>query len=510
MRIELKEIRKYFGAVKANDGISLVFEGGKIYGLLGENGAGKSTLMKILSGYQPPDGGQILQDDQAVRFKSPSQALKHGVGMLYQDPLDFPPMRVLDNYLLGRDARVVPNYGKARNELQALMERYGFTVDIQANIDSLSLGERQQLELVRLLAGGAQILILDEPTTGISAGQKDILFESIRRLTHEEGKTLILVSHKLDEVQELCDHAFVLRRGKLVGETCIPCPTENLVEMMFGQALPRSSRPEFKPVYPVAELAPGQETLAGSQPAFEPGKPAVELQDVTLATYRLTVKNINLSIQPGEIYGLAGLEGSGQRLLVQACAGLLHPEHGKILLAGQDVSHWSYHKMQAAGVSYVAAGRLEEGLVAGLTLTEHVVLSLPEHTFMVDWKGAEQETGRRIETYQIVGKPELTVDSLSGGNQQRLLFGLLNTPLKLLLLEHPTRGLDVRSAEYIWDLLYRRREDGTAIVFMSADLDEIIERSDRIAVFSGGVMSRIVDARNTSVDELGHLIGGQV
>ncbi len=510
MRIELKEIRKYFGAVKANDGISLVFEGGKIYGLLGENGAGKSTLMKILSGYQPPDEGQILLDDQPVSYKSPSQALKLGVGMLYQDPLDFPPLRILDNYLLGRDARVVPNYAKARRELQALMNRYDFEADMQANIDSLSLGERQQLELVRLLAGGAQILILDEPTTGISAEQKQLLFDSIRRLTHEEGKTLILVSHKLDEVQELCDYAFVLRRGKMVGETPIPCPTEKLVEMMFGQALPRSSRPEFVYRGSEAELVLREELPTAEQLPSGPPKPTVELQDVTLETYRLTVKNINLAVQPGEVYGLAGLEGSGQRLLVQACAGLLHPEHGKIFLAGQDVSHWSYHKMQTAGVSYVAAGRLEEGLVAGLTLTEHVVLSLPEHSFMVDWKAAEQETARRIETYQIVGRPELTVDSLSGGNQQRLLFGLLNTPLKLLLLEHPTRGLDVRSAEYIWQLLYNRREDGTSIIFMSADLDEIIERSDRIVVFSGGVMSRIVDARTTSVDELGHLIGGQV
>ena len=486
MRIELKEIRKYFGAVKANDGISLTFEGGKIYGLLGENGAGKSTLMKILSGYQPRDGGEVLLDGKGVSFTSPSQALRHGVGMLYQDPLDFPPMRILDNYLLGKDARVVPNYRQARRELQALMERYGFEVDVNAHIDSLSLGERQQLELVRLLAGGAQILILDEPTTGISAEQKEILFASIRRLTHDEGKTLILVSHKLDEVQELCDHAFVLRKGKLVGETCVPCPTENLVEMMFGQVPPRSSRP-----------------------AFEPGDPVMELQNVTLETYHLTLKDLNLTVRAGEVYGLAGLEGSGQRLVVQACAGLLHPAQGKLMLAGQEVSRWSYHRMQKAGVSYVTAGRLEEGLVAGLTLTEHVVLSLPAHAFMVDWKKAEEETARRIEHYQIVGRPDLTADSLSGGNQQRLLFGLLNSPLKLLLLEHPTRGLDVRSSEYIWQLLHRRREDGTAIIFMSADLDEIIERSDKILVFCGGVMSRMVDARKTSVDELGHLIGGQ-
>jgi simple sugar transport system ATP-binding protein len=178
-------------------------------------------------------------------------------------------------------------------------------------------------------------------------------------------------------------------------------------------------------------------------------------------------------------------------------------------MAGEDVGSWSYHHMQAAGMAYVAAGRLEEGLVAGLTMTEHLVLTQPVHTYFVDWDGARKEMDSRIDHYQIVGRPESTADELSGGNQQRLLFALLNTPLRLLLLEHPTRGLDVRSTDYIWDLLYRRREDGTAILFMSADLDEVIERSDRIAVFFGGRMSRIVNAGETSVDELGHLIGGQ-
>lgn len=486
MRVDLQDIHKYFGSVRANDGVNLVFEGGKIYGLLGENGAGKSTLMKILSGYQPPDVGRILLDGKPIQFESPAHALSHKVGMLYQDPLDFPPMRILDNYLLGRDVRVILNYSKAMDELQLLMDRYGFSVDLQANIDSLSLGERQQLELVRLLAGGANVLILDEPTTGISAVQKELLFESIRRLTHDEGKTLILVSHKLDEVQELCDYAYVLRRGKLVGETELPCSNKTLVELMFGHVPLRSDHPDY-----------------------EPGNPVVELQNITLATYQLEVKNVNLVVKAGEIYGLAGLEGSGQRLVIRACGGLLHPIEGRYLLAGQDVTRWNYHRMQMSGVSYVAAGRLEEGLVHGLTLTEHVVLSLPEHSLMVDWKSARQETHKRIARYQVMGTPELTADSLSGGNQQRFLFGLLNSSLKLLLLEHPTRGLDVRSAEWIWELLYQRREDGTAIIFMSADLDEIIERSDRIVVFSSGVMSRVVDARNTSVDELGHLIGGQ-
>jgi simple sugar transport system ATP-binding protein len=178
-------------------------------------------------------------------------------------------------------------------------------------------------------------------------------------------------------------------------------------------------------------------------------------------------------------------------------------------MSGEDVSDWSYHHMQKAGMAYIAAGRLEEGLVAGLSMTEHLVLAQQDHSYFVDWDGAKIDMEGRIEHYQIVGRPDSTADELSGGNQQRLMFSLLNTPLKLLLLEHPTRGLDVQSTDYIWEILYKRREDGTAIIFMSADLDEVIDRSDRIAVFFGGRMSRIVKANETSVDELGHLIGGQ-
>jgi len=486
MRVELVDIRKHFGLVRANDGISLTFEEGMIYGLLGENGAGKSTLMKILSGYQPPDSGRILLDGQETKFNSPANALAGGVGMVYQDPLDMPPFRVIDNYLLGRDKRLRLNYKSAATELTEITGRYDFELDLNAYVDMLSMGERQQLELVRLLAGGARLLILDEPTTGISAEQKETLFDSMRRLAHDEGKILILVSHKLDEVQELCNHAFVLRKGKLVGQTEVPCPNEKLVEMMFGQVPAQSERPPF-----------------------ELGQPVLEIKDLSAGDYNLTIQDINLTIAAGEVFGLAGLEGSGQRRLIHACTGLIQPSRGQIKLAGQDVTGWSYHKMQSAGVAYLAAGRLEEGLVAGLTLTEHLVLAEPEHSFLVDWDSASLEMESRIKHYQIMGRPNSTADELSGGNQQRLLFALLNSPLKLLLLEHPTRGLDVRSTNYTWELLYQRRGQGTAILFMSADLDEIIERSDRIAVFSGGKMSRIVAAKDTSVDELGHLIGGQ-
>jgi len=486
MHIELRDICKYFGPVKANDGISLVFESGRIYGLLGENGAGKSTLMKILSGYQLPDSGEIVIDGQPQRFSSPAEALGRGIGMLYQDPLDIPAFNVKDNYLLGRDRRVILDYKMAREELEEITARFSFELDQQASIENLSLGERQQLELTRLLVGGAQVLILDEPTTGISADQKDKLFNSIRKLAWEEGKTIILVSHKLDEVQELCGEALILRKGKLVGRSEVPCSNEELVEKMFGQV-----------------------PLRGERPVYEIGAPVLELRDIRIPTYRLTVEDINLTVQAGEIFGLAGLEGSGQQLVLKACAGLVKTDRGRISLVGQDITHWSYQRLRTAGVGYIAAGRLEEGLVAGLSLTEHLVLSQPSHRFFIDWMGARKQIEARIEQYQIVGRPDSNADELSGGNQQRLLFGLLWESLKMILLEHPTRGLDVRSSDWIWEQLYARRKTGTAILFMSSDLDEIIDRSDRIAVFSGGKMSRVLETKKTSVEEVGYLIGGQ-
>jgi simple sugar transport system ATP-binding protein len=253
----------------------------------------------------------------------------------------------------------------------------------------------------------------------------------------------------------------------------------------------------------------GQIPVRSMRPNIQPGDVALELQEVCVETHRLAVNHLDLRVKTGEVFGLAGLEGSGQKLILQVCAGLMRQKSGKIILQGEDITHWTYHHRQAGGVAYISAGRLEEGLVAGLSLTEHMVLAQPRHDFLVNWKAARQVTDERVATYQIVGRPETTAEALSGGNQQRLLFGLLNAPLKLLLLEHPTRGLDIRSTDYIWDLLNQRRNDGTAILFMSADLDEVIERSDRIAVLSAGRMSRIVNAKETTVDELGHLIGGR-
>ena len=485
MKVDIREIKKYFGDVHANDGINLCLEGGHIYGVLGENGAGNSTLMKILSGYQSQDSGEILLDDIPAVFASPKEGLEAGIGMLYQDPLDFPPFSILENYLLGKSKRIALDFKGAANQVTQLAEQYGFDLDIRAEISSLSLGARQQLELVRLLAEGAQMLILDEPTTGISAEQKDQLFASMRRMAYEENKILVLVSHKLDEVQELCDYAYVLRKGKLVGESEVPCPNEKIVEMMFGTLPARKER--------LSQIG---------------DEPMLKVSDLKVETYRLSIGGVSFEVAKGEVFGLAGLEGSGQGLLLRACAGLEDCDQGEIILDGQPVHDLNYHSRREHGIFFMGAGRLEEGLITGLSLTEHMVLAAPEHDFIINWKSAQQETSEKIDVYQVIGSQDSTADQLSGGNQQRFMFSLMRDKLKLILLEHPTRGLDVRSTDWIWERLYERRADGTAIVFLSADLDEVVDRSDRIAVFSGGKMSRIVKASETNVDELGHLIGG--
>ena len=486
MRVELIDIRKYFGPVRANDGVSMTLEPGTIHGLLGENGAGKTTLMKCLSGYLPPDGGTIKVDGRSVSFASPDEAIWRGIGMLHQDPLDFPQMRVLDNFLLAFDRRMIPDRRRGRAMLRELGARFQFDLDPDAEVTSLTIGERQQLEILRLLALGAQVIILDEPTTGISAPQKEQLFETLRRLAEEEGRSVVFVSHKLEEVEELCHRVTVLRHGKVTGEAEMPCPVDRLVNMMFGRSLPPAER------VPV-----------------EPGPVVLRLEGVTIPSYRLIVEGVNLEVRAGEVVGLAGLEGSGQRLFLRACAGLERVASGRILLDGRDLTGAPYRRFLEAGLAYMPAGRLEEGLVGGLTLTEHFALAERGGPFFIDWAVARERAAERIRHFNIVGQPDTSVEALSGGNQQRVLLALLPPNLRLLLMEHPTRGLDVESANWIWQQLLARREEGTAIVFISADLDELLERSDRIVVFFGGRMMPPLAARETTVEQLGYLIAGK-
>lgn len=511
MKIELRHIHKRFGPIHANNDINLTFHSGEITGILGENGAGKSTLMKILSGFQPMDSGEIWLDDRRVDYAGPQAAIAHKIGMLQQDPLDIGAFTVLENFLYGQPAGFLPGRQAGRKRLMEISQRFGFQLDPDMLVAHLTIGQRQQLEIVRLLALGVRTLILDEPTTGISAEQKAVLFKTLRELAAQEQMSILLVSHKLEDVIALCDSVAVLRAGQLVGTRAMPATTGELVSLMFGQ-----------------ELQPLKREIReqGAAPTV------ISLRDVTLRDKRLVVERLSLDLRAGEVVGLAGLDGSGQELLLRACVGLETPSSGEIILNGEVVfsakagndsllaasrgvivkllrsSGGAYRRFLRCGVAFGAAGRLEEGLISGLNLTEHMAL-VTEQGALVDWRRAREVTRANLELYDVRGQPESLVETLSGGNQQRVLMALMPEKPLLMVLENPTRGLDVDSARWIWEQLLLRRRQGTAILFSSPDLDELVSYSDRILVFYAGHVFEVADARQTTIDELGQLIGGQ-
>ncbi len=485
MKVELRHISKSFGPVRANADISLTIPAGTIQGILGENGAGKSTLMKILSGFIHADQGEIILKDRPIVIHNTADAIRQGIGMLHQDPLDFPPMQVIDNFLIGHPGGLFPNRREAEKSLEQLAGQFGFKLDPDAYVDTLTVGERQQLEILRLLWLGAQVLILDEPTTGISASQKDALFQTLKKLAGQ-GKTIIFVSHKLEDVEILCSRVAVLRQGELVGEAEPPFLTSNLVEMMFGKVIPSVDRMDMRKDTNLMSVA-----------------------GLTIEDYRMRVEKVNFNVRAGEVIGLAGMEGSGQALFLRTLGGLVRPVGGSLKVNGIEMAGKPYRYFLNHGVAYLPAARLEEGLVPGLTLTEHFVLTGEQKGLFINWDRSRSKAKDQILDFNIKGRPGSTVESLSGGNQQRALLSLLRDPLSLLLLEHPTRGLDIESAIYIWGKLKERCNQGTTIVFISADLDEVLRYSDRILVFFSGQVSPPLEASLTSVDQLGQLIGGK-
>jgi simple sugar transport system ATP-binding protein len=496
MQIDLHNISKSFGRVQANKDITLTFAPGQIVGILGENGAGKSTLMKILSGYQPADSGEIRINGAAVNYQGPQAAISQGIGMLQQDPLDVNAFTVLENFVFGRQRRgdkpgffqrLFFSQVQAEAELNQLCTRFGFDLDPTKLIRELSIAQRQQLEIVRLLAQRVETLILDEPTTGISAEQQALLFGTLRDLA-SDGMTILLVSHKLEDVIQLCDEVAVLRTGQVVGTRQMPVTKSGLVEMMFGESL---------------------EVQRRLQRDFSTAQPALTLQDVHVQQGRLSVEGFDLSVRAGEVIGFAGLDASGQELLMRAAAGLVPVTNGEILVQDTPFTGNAHRTYRDAGVVFGAAGRLEEGLIAGLTLTEHIALVETKQP-VIHWQTIRERTRQHIKHYDVRGQADDTIESLSGGNQQRLLMALIPDRPVVMILEQPTRGLDVDSAAWIWQqLLARCEQQNAALLFSSVDLDELLTYSDRIVVCFAGRTHIISDPSAIDSSDLGHLIGGE-
>ena len=486
MRMTLRDIRKQYGKVNANDGIDLEIAEGSIHGILGENGAGKSTLMKVIAGYTVKTSGTILLNGRRAEYDHPSQATRLGIGMLYQDPLDFPPLTVLENFMMGLDRGLVSREAAFRLRLREMAEPFGFHLHPDAGVGRLTVGERQQLELIRLLALGVEILILDEPTTGISNLQKQALFSALRKLALE-GKTILLVSHKLEDVEALCDRITVLRRGRVEGDMGLPFEGAELLKWMFGE-----------------ELAP--------PPCFQnrtgEGVLTLAMEEVSGLGGRAGLSPCRVSVRQGEVIGLAGLEGSGQGLFLRLAAGLEKPRTGRIRVAGEDMTGKDHHAYKARGVTFLPAGRLEEGLMPGLTIAEHFALQ-QRRGMTIHWHEAREKAEQGIAGFRIRGSPLSAAESLSGGNQQRLLLALLPAHPLLLILEHPTRGLDLDSVQWVWEKLMTYAAQGTSIVFASAELDEIFQMADRVLVFFNGVVVKDVRTCDTTMEELAKAIAGK-
>lgn len=488
MQITVEHLTKRFGAVCANDQLSISFASGQIHGVLGENGAGKSTLMKLLAGYLRPDEGQIRFNGVVQRLRGPGDALAAGVGMVHQEPLDIPAFTVLENLLCAAPPGVFRSRRAAETALRELSAQLGFTVDPTARIEQLTVGQRQQVEIMRLLLCGAQVLILDEPTTGITAAQARALFEALRQIA-AEGRTVLFVSHKLEEVAELCDTVTVLRNGRVVppGQLPMPQPQEYLLSLMFGDAGTASSM--YRPL-----------------PTID-APPVWELKHVTVRSGMLQLVDLNHRFTAGRIIGLAGLDGSGQQVLLRLLAGQLAPERGQVLVNGRDLSGAGPLVFRQAGIEYLPADRLHDGMIGALSLTDHFAL-LQRNGVLIDRRWAEELARQAIAEYQIKATPITPIAALSGGNQQRAMLALIPPDARGILAEQPTRGLDVASARAIWSRLQARRDDGCCVIFASPDLDEIMEYSDEVIVCFAGRIGPPIPRALLSAGRLAELIGG--
>jgi general nucleoside transport system ATP-binding protein len=500
--LEMRGITKTYPGVIANDGIDLEVRPGEIHALLGENGAGKTTLMNVLYGLARPDAGQILLDGSPVEIAGPSDAIERGISMVHQHFMLVPVLTVSDNVLLGKEVmrgRVFLDQREARQRIRELGQRFGFELDPDQKVGELSVGWQQRVEILKALYRDARILVLDEPTAVLTPQETVEIFEVLRRLA-AEGHSIIFISHKLYEVLEIADRITVIRRGQVVGSR-VPSETDedDLAELMVGR--------EVQLTVDRGESHPSDVMLT------------VRDLSVTNDRGREVVSGVGFEVRRGEILGIAGVAGNGQDELVEAITGLRQPRSGSILLDGDDVTHDGPRALHEKDVSFVPADRHRFGLVLSYPLTDNVILTdyyaAPySRGYVRDEAAITRRTTEAVERFDV-RTPSVTVTAgtLSGGNQQKLIVAReFGRDLKLLVLDQPTRGLDVGSIEFIHREIIKKRDAGTAVLLVSAELDEVLELSDRIGVMYRGRIVAVVDGRTANKEAVGLLMatGGRM
>jgi ABC-type uncharacterized transport system ATPase subunit len=492
--VQVRGVGKRFPGVIANHDVDITIRSGTVHALIGENGAGKSTLMKILYGVQKPDDGTLVVNGEEVSFSSPTDAIAHGIGMVFQHFMLADNLTVLENVVLG--AEKLHGIGDAaRARIEEISTTYGFGLDPDELVEDLGVGERQRVEILKVLYRGAKIIILDEPTAVLVPQEVDALFVNLRELK-DQGHTILFISHKLDEVLAIADDITVMRRGTTVGE----------------------ARPEETTKRQLAELMVGSE-LPSPQTAVSTVTDEVQLQvsDLTLtdAFGRDLLSDIDLTIHKGEVLGIAGVEGNGQAELVETIMGMRKPTAGTISVGGQDITHWDTRDRREAGIGYIPEDRHRHGLLLDAPLWENRILGSQHRRpasngFLIDRKASREDTERIVEQYDV-RTPGIDTNSraLSGGNQQKLIVGreMSNDPV-LVLAAHPTRGVDVGAQAAIWEHIKRAREKGLAVLLISADLDELIGLSDRIEVILRGRLVGRFDPQTVTPQDLGSAMTG--
>ncbi len=491
--LEMRDITKRYPGVVANDHIDLDVRPGEIHALLGENGAGKTTLMNVLYGLARPDEGTILLDGTPVQIASPADAIARGISMVHQHFMLIPVLSVAENVILGSETManaIFVDRKEASRRIGELARRFGFDLDPEARVSTLSVGLQQRVEILKALYREARILVLDEPTAVLTPQETDEIFALLRRLA-VDGHSIIFISHKLYEVLEVADRITVIRRGKVIGER----------------------KPDETTEEELAELMVGREVeLTADRGISHPGESVLCVEDLRVADDRHheVIPGVSFEIRAGEILGVAGVAGNGQDELVEAITGLRRPSGGRVTLGGVDVTGLSPRGMNEAGVGYVPADRHRFGLILAFPLYDNLILTSyyrpPFSRGVVRNDEAILESAReQVKKFDIrTTSVDVATSKLSGGNQQKVIVAReFDRPLKLLVLDQPTRGLDVGSIEFIHSQIIAKRDAGTAILLVSAELDEVLEMSDRIVVMYRGRMVAEMVGRTADKSEVG-------